>query len=60
MSRLEENNTLVKALTELEIKGVTYDDKTLILLDIAKSLAIIADKLSDRSERRQAVNALKK
>lgn len=60
MSRLEENNTLVKALTELEIEGVTYDDKTLILLDIAKSLAIIADKLSDRSERRQAVNALKK
>ena len=60
MSRLEENNKVVKTLTELEIEGVRYDDKTVILLDISKSLAIIADKLSDRSERRQAVNALKK
>lgn len=59
MSRLEENNTLVKTLKELEEKGIRYD-RTVVLLDIAKSLAIIADKLSDRSERRQAVNALKK
>ena len=59
MSRFEENNTLVKTLKDLENKGIGYD-KTVVLLDIAKSLAIIADKLSDRSERRQAVNALKK
>lgn len=59
MSRFEENNTLVKTLKDLEDKGIGYD-KTVVLLDIAKSLAIIADKLSDRSERRQAVNALKK
>lgn len=59
MSRLEENNKLVEALKDLETKGITYD-KTVVLLDIARSLAIIADKLSDRSERRQAVNALKK
>lgn len=59
MSRFEENNRLVETLKDLEDKGITYD-KTVVLLDIAKSLAIIADKLSDRSERRQAVNALKK
>lgn len=59
MSRLEENNMLVKMLKDLEDKGIRYD-RTVVLLDIAKSLAIIADKLSDRSERRQAVNALKK
>lgn len=59
MSRLEENNMLVEALKDLEDKGIKYD-KTVVLLDISKSLAIIADKLSDRSERRQAVNALKK
>ncbi|MCR5451985.1 MAG: hypothetical protein K6F00_05085 [Lachnospiraceae bacterium] len=59
MSRLEENNMLVKTLKDLEDKGIRYD-RTVVLLDIAKSLAIIADKLSDRSERRQAVNALKK
>lgn len=59
MSRFEENNTLVKTLKDLEDKGITYD-KTVVLLDISRSLAIIADKLSDRSERRQAVNALKK
>lgn len=60
MSRFEENNKVVKALAELGGEGVRYDENTVILLDIAKSLAIIADKLSDRSERRQAVNALKK
>ena len=59
MSRFEEHNTLVKTLKDLEDKGIRYD-RTVVLLDIAKSLAIIADKLSDRSERRQAVNALKK
>lgn len=59
MSRLEENNALVKTLKDLEDKGIRYD-RTVVLLDIAKSLAIIADKLSDRSERRQAINALKK
>lgn len=59
MSRFEENNKLVETLKDLEDKGIGYD-KTVVLLDIAKSLAIIADKLSDRSERRQAVNALKK
>lgn len=59
MSRFEENNTLVKTLKDLEDKGITYD-KTVVLLDISRSLAIIADKLSDRSERRQALNALKK
>lgn len=59
MSRLEENNMLVKALKDLEDNGIRYD-RTVVLLDISKSLAIIADKLSDRSERRQAVNALKK
>ena len=59
MSRFEENNKLVETLKDLEDKGITYD-KTVVLLDIARSLAIIADKLSDRSERRQAINALKK
>lgn len=59
MSRFEENNKLVETLKDLEDKGIKYD-RTVVLLDIAKSLAIIADKLSDRSERRQALNALKK
>lgn len=59
MSRFEENNKLVEALKDLEVKGIKYD-RTVVLLDISRSLAIIADKLSDRSERRQAVNALKK
>lgn len=59
MSRFEENNKLIETLKDLEDKGITYD-KTVVLLDISRSLAIIADKLSDRSERRQAVNALKK
>lgn len=56
---IPENNKLVEALKDLEDKGIKYD-KTVVLLDISRSLAIIADKLSDRSERRQAVNALKK
>lgn len=60
MSRLEENNTLVKTLKDLDDKGIRYDRTVALLVDIAKSLAIIADKLSDRSERRQALNTLKK
>ena len=43
--KLEETNTVIETLTKLMEKGEKTNYERVILLDIAKSLAIIADKL---------------
>lgn len=44
MSKLEETNLMIDYLTKLEESGIKVNN-TVILADIAKSLAMIADKL---------------
>ena len=44
MSKLEETNKLIDYITKLKENGLTVDN-TIMLADIAKSLAMIADKL---------------
>ena len=45
MSKLEETNAVIETLSKLMEKGEKTNYERVILLDIAKSLAIIADKL---------------
>lgn len=49
MSKLEETNKMIDAIVELEKSG-TKVDYTALLADIAKSLAMIADKLCEEAE----------
>lgn len=44
MSKLEETNLMIGYITKIKENGLTVDN-ALILADIAKSLAMIADKL---------------
>lgn len=44
MSKLEETNLMIGYITKLNESGLNVDN-TVILADIAKSLAMIADKL---------------
>ena len=44
MNKLKETNWMIDHLARLNAPGVNVDN-TVILLDIAKSLAMIADKL---------------
>lgn len=44
MSKLEETNLLIEFMTKLKESNLNVDN-TAVLLDIAKSLAMIADKL---------------
>jgi hypothetical protein len=44
MSKLEETNLLIDCITKLEESGLNVGNVA-VLLDIAKSLAMIADKL---------------
>ena len=44
MSKLEETNLMIDYLVKLDKSGIKIDD-TVIFTDIAKSLAMIADKL---------------
>ena len=44
MSKLEETNLMIDYLAKLNESGIKIDD-SVILVDIAKSLAMIADKL---------------
>ena len=53
MSRLTETNELIDAYTKTEAEGIKVDNRP-ILLDIAKSLAIIADSLSEKEEEEEA------
>ncbi len=46
MSKLEETNKLIDYLSKLDEQGLKVDN-TVILADIAKSLAMIADKLCE-------------
>ncbi len=47
MSKLEETNTLIDTITKLAEAGIPSNiQTTTVLLDIAKSLAIIADTMS--------------
>ncbi len=43
MSKLAETNSMIDYITKLEESGLNVD-KTVILADIAKSLAMIADR----------------
>ena len=48
MSRLEETKSLINFMNKLDEQGFNVDSKitsAVILVDIAKSLAMIADKL---------------
>jgi len=47
MSKLEETNLLIDYITKLKETGLTVDN-SVILADIAKSLAIIADSVSNK------------
>lgn len=47
MSKLEETNLMIEFITEAEKSGLKFDNK-IILADIAKSLAMIADKLCEK------------
>lgn len=49
MSRLEEINALIDACAKIEAAGMKIDYSA-VLLDIAKSLAMIADKLCDEDK----------
>lgn len=44
MGKLEETNIMIDYLTKIKEKGLTVDN-TIMLADIAKSLAMIAGKL---------------
>jgi len=46
MSKLEETNLLIDYMTKLKESNLNIDN-TVVLLDIAKSLAMIADKLCE-------------
>jgi len=46
MNKLEETNQLIDTLAELSKEGVECDARTAILMDISKSLAIIADSIN--------------
>lgn len=50
MSKLAETNLLIDYITKIEESGIKIDN-TVLLADIAKSLAMIADKLcGEKSE----------
>ena len=46
MNKLEETNQIIDTLAELSKEGVECDARIAILVDIAKSLAIIADSIN--------------
>lgn len=46
MNKLEETNQLIDTLAELSKEGIECDAKISILMDMAKSLAIIADSIN--------------
>ena len=50
MNKLRETNELIDGIREMEELGIKMD-KLIFLADIAKSLAIIADCLSDKNFR---------
>ena len=49
MNKLEETNLLIDYITKLKEKGFNIDN-TIMLADIAKSLAMIADRLCETKE----------
>ena len=48
MKRIEEYDKLLEYVTQLEENGIKVDVCGLFTADIAKSLAIIADKLTEK------------
>ncbi len=46
MNKLEETNQTIDTLAELSKKGIKCDARIAMLMDIAKSLAIIADSIN--------------
>lgn len=47
MSKLDETNKLIDYITGISEKGTCKIDNTVFLADIAKSLAMIADKICE-------------
>ena len=56
MSRIEENRTVIKTMNSLIEKGIVEGNELLVsvLVDISKSLAVIADALERRAEDERA------
>ena len=52
MNKLEETNKLIDYITRLKESGLNVDN-TVLLIDIAKSLAMIADKLCGAESKPQ-------
>ncbi len=55
MSKLEETNLMIECITRIEEAGIKFDNK-IILADIAKSLAMIADKLCEKKSEEENNN----
>jgi len=52
MSKLEETNMVIGCLTKLKESGLDVDN-SVMLADIAKSLAMIADKLCEEKSEEE-------
>lgn len=48
MNRVEEHDKIIELITELEEKGHKVEHVPILLEDIAKSLAVIADRITGR------------
>ncbi len=64
MTKLEETNEMIKAANKLlntprEHSGIAINEavRTVSLLDIAKSLAIIADGITDQNEQMEKIES---
>ena len=55
MSKLADTNALVENYVKIAAAGLRIEDYNDVLLDIAQSLAIIADSLSEREEKKEEV-----
>lgn len=53
MSKLEETNRLIDFITKLKESNLNVDN-TVMLADIAKSLAMIADKLCEEEGNKES------
>lgn len=53
MSKLADTNALVENYVKIAAAGLRIEDYNAVLLDIAQSLAIIADSLSKKEEEEE-------
>ena len=50
MTKLEETEKIIEGLGEMKARGVDVDVEKVLLADIAKSMAIIADRLCGKDD----------